>query len=94
MRTHVNLPAELVREVDDLVGDRGRSQFVAAAIAKELARVKLLRAAEAAMGGLETADVPGWETAEAASRWVHELRRIGSARQEYLGQLQAESSAT
>jgi metal-responsive CopG/Arc/MetJ family transcriptional regulator len=93
VRTHVNLPAELVREVDDLVGDRGRSQFVAAAIAKELARVKLLRAAEAAMGARATVDVPGWETAEAASRWVHDLRRADLARQEHLGQLRVEPSA-
>jgi hypothetical protein len=92
MRTHINLPADLVQAVDALVGDRGRSQFVAEATAKEVARVKLLRAAEAALGERPTVDVPGWESTESAARWVHDLRRADTDRQEYLDRLHGEAA--
>lgn len=84
MRTHVVLPVELVEEVDELVGARRRSRFFADAVAEKLARLKLLRAAEVALGSLADVDVPGWETAESTGRWVRDLRAADERRLEQL----------
>lgn len=79
-RTHVLLPRELVEAIDRLVGPRHRSEFLAEAAAKELRHRKLMQAAEAAAGSLEHADIPGWETSEAAAEWVRASRRADEER--------------
>lgn len=52
LRTNLTLPEELMREVDDLAGPRGRSAFVAEAIAYKVTREKLRRAIEETAGAL------------------------------------------
>ena len=42
-RTHVIAPKELIKEVDQLVGPRRRSDFITAAVDEKLKREKLLR---------------------------------------------------
>jgi hypothetical protein len=74
IRTHVIAPKELIKEVDQLVGPRRRSDFITAAIDKELKREKLLRVVREAAKLPPVRDVPEWETPEAASKWVHDLR--------------------
>jgi hypothetical protein len=69
--------------VDRLVGRRQRSQFFAAAAAEKLARLRLLEAAERAAGSLAAADVPGWETSEAATAWVRASRHADAAHREH-----------
>lgn len=74
-RVHVMLPAEVVEEIDRLVGPRKRSRFIADAVAGEVRRQRQ-RAALAEMDGiLADDDIPGWETPEAAAEWVRALRR-------------------
>lgn len=73
-RTHLIAPKELIEEVDRIVGPRRRNEFIAAAVDEELKREKLLRAVRRAANLPAELDVPGWETAEAASKWVHDLR--------------------
>ncbi len=53
---------------------RRRSEFIAAAVDEKLKREKLLRAVRRAANLPAELDVPGWETPEAASKLVHDLR--------------------
>ena len=75
IRTHVILPAELVEEVDRLVGARRRSRFVEEAIRKQLRCEKMATVLRDSAGSLR-GDYPEWETPEKVSRWVAE-RRVG-----------------
>ena len=43
-RTNLTLPAELMAEVDELAGPRGRSRYVAEAVAQRVKRDKLGKA--------------------------------------------------
>lgn len=74
-RTHVIAPKQLIKEVDQLVGPRRRSDFITAAVDEKLKREKLLRATRRAAKLPAEVDIPGWETPEAVSKWVHDLRR-------------------
>ena len=71
-RTNVTLPGELFEEVDRLAGPRGRSRYVAEAVAQRVKRDRLGSAIR------ETAGVmvgkPGWMNPDEVVRWVDELR--------------------
>jgi hypothetical protein len=82
VRTHVVLPKELVQELDELVGPRHRSEFIAEAAKEKLDRLKRLRAFEEFAGSLADVDIPGWETPEAAAEWVRASRRLANERLE------------
>ena len=75
MRAHVVLPPALIAEIDELVGRRKRSQFLAEAAEEKLRRQRLLTALDEVAGSLADVDVPGWETPESTSEWVRNLRR-------------------
>jgi hypothetical protein len=75
IRTHVVLPADLVRDIDALVGPRQRSQFIAEAASERVRRAKLLAAAEAVAGSLADVDIPGWETSASTAEWVRRSRQ-------------------
>jgi metal-responsive CopG/Arc/MetJ family transcriptional regulator len=49
-RTNLTLPEDLLAEVDALAGPRGRSRYVAEAVAQRLKRDRLGRAIEATAG--------------------------------------------
>ncbi|TAL13090.1 MAG: CopG family transcriptional regulator [Chloroflexota bacterium] len=51
-RTNLTLPEELLAEVDAIAGPRGRSRYVADAVAQRVKRDRLLRAIEASVGSL------------------------------------------
>lgn len=74
-RAHVVLPEGLLHEVDELVGPRGRSDFIAAAALEKLERERLRNAAHELAGFLRDVDTPHWRTPEDASEWVRSLRR-------------------
>jgi hypothetical protein len=71
-RTNVTLPENLIREIDELAGPRGRSRYVAEAVAQRIRRDRLGRAIR------ETAGVmvgkPGWMSPDEVVSWVDELR--------------------
>ena len=72
-RTNLTLPEDLLRQVDEIAGPRGRSRYVAEAVARRVKRDRLGRAIEAAAGSL----VPkGGQpmTREEVSALVQELR--------------------
>ena len=71
-RTNVTLPEELLREVDELAGPRGRSQFVADAVAFKVKRERLRRALDAGRGAW--IGTPSYMTPDDAYRWVRSMR--------------------
>ena len=72
VRTHLILPEDLVREIDDLVGPRGRSAFIVETAREAVRRKRLLR--------FLRSDEPAWkaenhpELAKGAAEWVRKLR--------------------
>jgi metal-responsive CopG/Arc/MetJ family transcriptional regulator len=71
-RTNVTIPAELLAQVDELAGPRGRSAFVADAIEARVKRERLRRALDAAEGIY--VGTPFEMSADEAYRWVRDLR--------------------
>lgn len=76
MRTHVIIPTEVVRDIDKLVGKRGRSKFLTKAAEEKLKKERFHSALEKVAGSLKDVDIPGWETSESAAKWVHDSRRM------------------
>ncbi|MBI3750841.1 MAG: hypothetical protein HY263_04180 [Chloroflexi bacterium] len=72
-RTNLTLPKELLHDVDEIAGPRGRSRYVAEAVAARLKRDRLRRAIDAAAGSLIP---PGGRpmTRDEVSALVEELR--------------------
>jgi metal-responsive CopG/Arc/MetJ family transcriptional regulator len=71
-RTNVTLPEELLREVDELAGHRGRSQFVADAVTWKVKRERLRRALDAARGAFIGTE--SYMTPDEAYQWVRSMR--------------------
>jgi metal-responsive CopG/Arc/MetJ family transcriptional regulator len=71
-RTNLTLPKLLLAEVDALAGPRGRSRYVAEAVAARVRRDKLGKAIR------ETAGImvgkPGWMSPDEVVAWVDSLR--------------------
>ena len=72
-RAHILLPHDLAKEIDSLVGPRGRSAFLVETAREAVRRRKLLRFLES--------DTPAWkdeahpELTAGSATWVHELRQ-------------------
>jgi metal-responsive CopG/Arc/MetJ family transcriptional regulator len=71
-RTNLTLPVALMREVDEIAGPRGRSRYVAQAVAQRVKRDRLRRAIEDTAGIM--VGKPGWMSPDEVVRWVDELR--------------------
>jgi hypothetical protein len=72
-RTHVVLPAELVSQIDTLVGKRKRSRFLADLASCEVKRLHLLKALKRAAGSWKDEDHP--ELKNGAAAWIEQLRQ-------------------
>ena len=81
-RTHVVLPAELVAEIDALVGARRRSRFIAQAAEQRLQQERLLRALEAGFGAWKDEDHPELNGPDGTVGWVRRLREEDDRRLE------------
>jgi hypothetical protein len=81
-RAHVILPEELLAEVDRLVGERGRSAFLAELVQKEIQRRKLLAALREARGSWKSEEHP--ELEDGSEVFVERLRRENERRLESL----------
>ena len=80
-RAHIVLPAELVKEIDDLVGPRGRSAFLTEVAAAEVKKRRLLQFLRSSEPVWKDENHP--ELAEmGTSAWVESLRNQPSARLE------------
>ena len=74
MRVHISLDEDLVRELDELVGPRGRSPFIADAVREKVDRARRWQKIESAFGSLPDT---GHDWDEDPAAWVHEQRRKG-----------------
>jgi hypothetical protein len=79
-RAHVLLPEDLLREIDALVGPRGRSSFLVATARNEVRRQKLLQFLESGAPACADSDKTHPELAEGAEAWVRKLRTESNAR--------------
>jgi hypothetical protein len=71
-RTNVTLPASLLDEVDRFAGPRGRSRYVAEAVAQRVRRDALGAAIRETAGAM--IGKPGWMSPNEVARWVDGLR--------------------
>ncbi|MGQ9555426.1 MAG: hypothetical protein ACUVWR_15095 [Anaerolineae bacterium] len=74
VRTHMVVPQDLVRAVDELVGKRKRSAFFAQAVREKLSRAALLAALEETAGSIKPEDHPEWTSTESVVAWVERIR--------------------
>ena len=72
VRTSVTLPAEVVSQIDELAGPRGRSAYVAEAVHARLKRDSMRRVLDETFGA--AAGRSRWRDADDAYRWLRSLR--------------------
>lgn len=84
VRTHVVLPKDFVATIDRLVGQGGRSQFLADAARRQIAYLELLEVARAAAGSAKGKPSPWGDTTESIATWVAESRGDDRARDDAL----------
>jgi hypothetical protein len=77
-RAHILIPTDLLREIDDLVGPRGRSAFLLETARQEVQRRKLLRFLESEQPVWRAEAHPELEGGTEA--WVRDLRRQSEGR--------------
>lgn len=77
MRMHIELDDDLVAQVDQLTGPRGRSAFVRAAVEQAIAQRRRWAEIEAAAGQIGERDHE-WDDDPAA--WVRQQRQADSRR--------------
>jgi hypothetical protein len=77
-RAHILIPGDLLREIDALVGPRGRSAFLLETARQEVQRRKLLRFLESGHPEWKAEDHP--ELADGSAAWVREMRQQGERR--------------
>ncbi|MGI8523698.1 MAG: hypothetical protein ACR2K3_10380 [Nocardioides sp.] len=77
MRMHIELADQLVREVDELAGSRGRSAFVRRAIELAVRQESRRRSLEGATGTISDS---GHEWDDDPAAWVRRQRRVDPGR--------------
>jgi hypothetical protein len=71
-RAHIFLPDDLLRDIDALVGPRGRSAFLVETARNEVRRQKLLHFLDSKKPSWRSEDHP--ELAKGADAWVRRIR--------------------
>lgn len=77
MRVHIEMETNLIRRIDELTGERGRSQFVRDAVLSALERHDRLTMIESAKGAISPTGHE-WDPNPAA--WVRAQRRTNPRR--------------
>jgi len=72
MRVHISLEEDLVRELDELAGERGRSSYIEEAIRQRVDRERRWRKIWSAIGSISD-EGHIWDPDVA--KWVHDSRR-------------------
>jgi len=75
VRTHVLLPEDLVREIDALVGPRGRSAFIVETARDAVRRKRLLQFLNSKEPAWKDENHP--ELAAGSAKWVRKIRTEG-----------------
>jgi metal-responsive CopG/Arc/MetJ family transcriptional regulator len=74
-RLHVLISDELLRAIDEVVGQRGRSRFLEQAAQEKLDRLTLSAAIDGTAGVLADIDYPRWRDRQAIARHIRRVRR-------------------
>jgi hypothetical protein len=69
---HIHFDDELIDQVDEIAGPRGRSAFIVEAVAAKLDQERRWRRMRSAIGSISDGGHP-WD--EDVARWVHDSRR-------------------
>jgi len=77
-RAHIVLPEDLVREIDSMVGSRGRSSFLVETAREAIRRRKLLEFLDSEQPAWKDADHP--ELSRGSTAWVQRVRRESERR--------------
>lgn len=77
-RTHILFPEDLLREIDAIVGSRGRSSFLVETAREAVRRRKLLEFLNSDTAAWNDADHP--ELARGSAAWVRTLRQENEKR--------------
>jgi hypothetical protein len=77
-RAHILIPGDLLQEIDDLVGPRGRSAFLLETARQEVQRRKLLRFLESEQPAWKSENHP--ELATGTATWVRQMRKQSEGR--------------
>jgi hypothetical protein len=72
--TNLSLPAELVAQVDEIAGPRGRSAWIEEVVRRAVRRERFYRVGRSLAGSLKAEDYPHWRTSEDVVAWVREMR--------------------
>ncbi len=76
IRIALDLPGQLIDEIDQYVGRNNLDAFLAEALTEKLERERLGRALKATAGYLPADAYPEWETPEKVSAWVRQVRSV------------------
>ena len=77
MRVHIYLDEDIVEQLDEVAGDRGRSAFIEEAVRNELERRRRWDLIWSAVGSIDDRGHP-WD--EDVANWVHDQRRVDPRR--------------
>jgi hypothetical protein len=77
-RAHILIPVDLLREIDAIVGRRGRSAFLLETAREEVRRRKLLRFLESDDPAWQERDHP--ELGKGSAQWVQKMRAESETR--------------
>jgi len=77
-RAHILIPVDLLREIDAIVGPRGRSAFLLETAREEVRRRKLLHFLESDNPAWQEQDHP--ELGKGSRQWVQKMRAESEAR--------------
>jgi len=78
-RTHVILDDRLIKAIDELVGQRGRSRFLEEAAREKLERLELEKALATTAGIVKSREYPEFKDQESINEWVRAQRRSEEA---------------
>lgn len=80
VKTHVTLPANVLKTLDELAGKRGRSRFITEAAEEKIAREKFLKALAESAGAWKDKNHPELSSTEDINRYVRKMREQSTQR--------------
>ena len=80
IKVHLTFPPKIIGEIDDLVGKRGRSKFVAEAAKEKISREKFLKALKECAGTWKSENHPNLPSSKDVVKFVEKIRKESEER--------------